>query len=593
MKRIKKIFAVVLVLSCILSMTVAASAEGSVIDYSKKASLNVYKYDMTTAQNDGVWNSSSFVSSGAFDEEIIDAMSAYAVQGVEFSYIRLADISFHTIEKDGAHEVLTLNGFAENNTSKAFHEAIGLDYDDAYFSENGIHYFMTDTLNAALTEALAANSTKVKNSLEQFVAAGTAMPETDSYGHSTAVNLELGLYLMVETKVPENVTSTCDPFLVSLPMTTNDGAEWNYDVSIYPKNATGMPTLEKTVREALSATGKTEEYTETATASDGDILDYCILSTLPTITSEASYLSCYSFVDKLNVGMSYNKSDVVIEFFKDTSCTDKITSWDEASDKFTVSYADNNMTIEMSETGLAEINSAAGVYDADSLNSGYSDCIMRITYSCTMDSDSSVVYGADGNPNSVTLSWMRSNADYSDSLSDEATVFTYGIDLTKKFSDGAGDLSKVKFIIENKTDGYYVTARLMDGIYYVTGRAADAAQATVFSPSANGRIIIKGIEDDEYILSETATDEGYTLLKDKISIVVEQSKGEAAAKVNSKKVNMSENGALVPLAVVNTKGFNLPQTGSYGTWMFTVGGVLTMGLALFIILKLSRKEKSM
>ena len=48
---------------------------------------------------------------------------------------------------------------------------------------------------------------------------GTAMPLTDEYGHTEANDLELGLYLLVETKVPEMVTSTTDPFLGSVPMT--------------------------------------------------------------------------------------------------------------------------------------------------------------------------------------------------------------------------------------------------------------------------------------------------------------------------------------------------------------------------------------
>ncbi len=56
---------------------------------------------------------------------------------------------------------------------------------------------------------------------------------------------------------------------------------------------------------------------------------------------------------------------------------------------------------------------------------------------------------------------------------------------------------------------------------------------------------------------------------------------------------MTDNNSLVPLGVVNTKGFNLPQTGSYGTWMFTVGGILAMGVAVIIILRVSRKQKSM
>ena len=50
---------------------------------------------------------------------------------------------------------------------------------------------------------------------------------------------------MVETRVPENVTSTCNPFLISLPMTTVDGSEWLYDLTVYPKNQTGNPDLKK------------------------------------------------------------------------------------------------------------------------------------------------------------------------------------------------------------------------------------------------------------------------------------------------------------------------------------------------------------
>ena len=112
---------------------------------------------------------------------------------------------------------------------------------------------MTEPLSAAL----AANATTVKNALETAVKnGGVAMTETDATGHTTADQLEQGLYLIVETRVPENVTSTCNPFFVSLPMTTIDGAAWNYDVTVYPKNQTGNPTLDKTVREAKNSTGK-------------------------------------------------------------------------------------------------------------------------------------------------------------------------------------------------------------------------------------------------------------------------------------------------------------------------------------------------
>ena len=122
--------------------------------------------------------------------------------------------------------------------------------------------------------------------------------------------MEQGLYILVETYVPENVKDTTSPFLVSLPMTTIDADNWNYDVTVYPKNETGMPTLEKTLREDKVDTGKhngtiddiTDGYAHTGTGSDGDIVDYQIISTLPTITSNATALTTYTFVDTLSKG---------------------------------------------------------------------------------------------------------------------------------------------------------------------------------------------------------------------------------------------------------------------------------------------------
>ena len=52
------------------------------------------------------------------------------------------------------------------------------------------------------------------------------------------------------------------------------------------------------------------------------------------------------------------------------------------------------------------------------------------------------------------------------------------------------------------------------------------------------------------------------------------------SRLDGSKATMPEdNGSVnaeVSLTVVNTSGFNLPQTGDYGTWMFTVGGVLRL-----------------
>ena len=113
---------------------------------------------------------------------------------------------------------------------------------------------------------------------------------------------------------------------------------------------------------------------------------------------------------------------MVIEFFCDSAYTDKITTWDESSGKFTATYDDtaNTMTIKMTESGLDEINEATTVY-ADSVKRGYSDCTMRITYAATLTSDAQM--GDKDNPNEVVLTWKRTNTTYYDTLNDCCHVY--------------------------------------------------------------------------------------------------------------------------------------------------------------------------
>ena len=609
MKKIHHVLAMLMAAIMALSLITTAFAEPT-IDPSKKASLNIYKYDITKASAEGVWDAESYVSTGLHDDAVVNKLAKYAIQGVEFTCLRVADVTMSNEVVDGQHQVGVLYGFDGSERSTAVLSAIGLTAADAHKTDNGINYFTSDMLNNKLSTALAANATTVKNALETAVKnGGVAMPETDATGHTSASNMEQGLYLVVETRVPENVTSTCNPFFVSLPMTTIDGAAWNYDVTVYPKNQTGNPDLEKTVREAKNSTGKNtgsltdiaDGYAHTTTASVGDTVDYQIISTLPTITSKASSLSEYTYVDTMSKGIRYNKNDVVIEFFKDAGCTDKIATWDENSDKFAVAYDDaaNTMTIRMTDTGLSEINEAATVY-TDSVKRGYSDCTMRITYAATLTADAKM--GDTDNPNEVVLTWKRTNTTYFDTLKDCCHVYTYGIDVLKQFSDNGGNVRNVKFRLHNDSDDCYIVAEQKGGVYYAKGFTSKKFDATTFVPNSSGHIVVKGLEDDAYSLTEIATDKGYVLLKDAVKIVIKTAESgqcekcgtkllTASATVNGKDVNMSEGNAIVPLTVVNNPGFDLPKTGGYGVWMYTVGGVLLLGAAAFIVIR-SRKHKN-
>ncbi len=700
MKRMKKILtlclALVMMLSCI-SAVHAADVDDATIDTTRSGSLTIYKYDLTNAEKDGVWDS-SYVSTGVMDQSgVVDILGGairegdtdnesdlgngnvsygYAIKGVEFSYLKIADIvQFSESAVDGRSDNHVEVLYAINKIQGAdFLRVLGLEngahrYTNADSLNESMYYYQSDVLINALAAGLEANSTTVKNALEKYMVnnGGVKMNPTDSYGKTQLSNMELGLYLVVETAVPEMVVSTTDPFLVSVPMTSVDGTNasdggtrWIYDITLFPKNLTGIPSLEKTLRENINDTGKnggsltdiTDGFAHTGTASAGDVIDYQIVSTLPSITSESTYLTCYTFIDTLTPGLSYNKNDVVLEFFTDANCTDLVTTWKEVDGFFTVRYssADDGsavMTIEMTERGLSAINTSKSVYTGASMvNSGYSDCTLRITYKATMDSDNSVVYGDSGNPNEVVLTWKRSNNSYYDTLIDDAHVYTYGIDLTKLFSDDAGKYENVEFVLHNDSDNYFVKAELNteEGVYYVIDHMAAEADATHFIPvksgNADGKVIIKGLEDDTYTITEVRTDNGYTLLKEDIKVVISQVETAAlcdiyaddvlgliqndpryaeiindtgdlknmpqkhlehhlltaSATVDGNDVTMlADNGsvnALAPLTVVNTRGFDLPSTGDHGTWMYSVFGIFAMAAALGGIILFARKKST-
>ena len=158
---------------------------------------------------------------------------------------------------------------------------------------------------------------------------------------------------------------------------------------------------------------------------------------------------------------------------------------------------------------------------------------------------------------------------------------------------------------------------------------------------ALGQVMIKGCEDDEYIITEVETANGYTLLKEDIHVVISVADNAdrpcgiyaedvlgilqndphyafdsgydlhlanipqvqlahnfltASATVDGNEVTMLEdNGsenAEAPLTVVNTPGFDLPKTGDNGTWMYSIGGITLMAAALVVmIIAFKKKEK--
>lgn len=160
MIKLRKALALILSLAAILCFPISASALAtdvlSTIDYSRTGSVDIYKYDLTSAEKDGVWNS-SYVSTGVRDEagvesilgntQIVNQLTGngeaygYAIKGVEFSYLKLADICTYTDVDNNANNVQVLYGIEHNDTTDKFLAALGLSIDDRYAAaDNGNMY---------------------------------------------------------------------------------------------------------------------------------------------------------------------------------------------------------------------------------------------------------------------------------------------------------------------------------------------------------------------------------------------------------------------------------------------------------------------
>ena len=96
--QLKKLGALALSAALLVSAmlpAMAAEEATATIDTSRSTSLTVFKYDMTSAEEDGVWSTDSYVSTGLLDDEVNSALSKYAIQGVEFTYLKLADLTIY------------------------------------------------------------------------------------------------------------------------------------------------------------------------------------------------------------------------------------------------------------------------------------------------------------------------------------------------------------------------------------------------------------------------------------------------------------------------------------------------------------------
>ena len=186
------------------SQTPTIKTSVSTIDKTKKGSITIYKYLHSTDLTGSV--------AGTGEQ-----------QKVPNEATPLKDAGFTIYQVKTANELV------------AYYEAAS---DDAAVTADS--FFKTPDNKTAenLNDGIANKVVKDKT--------GKTERKTDKNGYVQFADLNVGMYLVIETTTPDSVVKPVDPFLVSIPMTrVQDGEqatggqlkEWLYDVVVYPKNS--------------------------------------------------------------------------------------------------------------------------------------------------------------------------------------------------------------------------------------------------------------------------------------------------------------------------------------------------------------------
>ena len=405
-----------------------------------------------------------------------------------------------------------------------------------------------DTLGSISTADLEAKANEAKKiaadltGQSQTTADGTG--ETRK-GEATFSNLELGYYLVVETKTPSKYVAS-KPFFVSIPetVTTADGSTWNYNVSVSPKNQ-GIPD--------------TDKVPDKKTVGVGDEVTYTI--TGPTIPNyDEAYNETtlkYEITDTLSTGLTFAKDKADLKVYT----TDVNSPLVEDRD-YTFEYDStaNKITISLIPSKIRALKGEA----------------IHVKY--TVKVNENAVVGSNGTINKAEVEYTNNPDGTTDGSKKEVKVYSFKIKINKKKDNGSA--------LKGATFGLYRDAACEDKIAEATSGDDGVINFGDASKLAAGT----------YYLKELQAPSGYSALTSVVKVVISTATPNDNTTYDFKysmnegeENNVGEDG-VISLDITNNKGFSLPATGGMGTYLFTIGGLVIMaGAALLLIASKKRR----
>lgn len=614
MKNIKKIFAALMCVQMLMLLVFnsTVSAETVIPATITKGTLTLYK---------------------SIPDETKDRDEQTPVSGAKFTAYQIAELS------NGKY-VVTDNFRGVEGLSALFD------------SDGGLTYQSTSSVEALIPK-LQAQSENVSDGEDGKVY--TSTEDGSVAGRYTFGDMDLGVYLVVETTVPNNFITTSQSFLVSIPEWIEEHKEgeetiagkWNENVVAYPKNE--QMSVEKKI---VTKDGGAEKDVSEDTKSIGDIVPFKITAKIPdygastadptkkltAILTDAQFNGIkFNFADTLSKGLALEEASVKVEVIDGVS----------EGNNYTLQKKDDTHTVLKSKNGVAITGDADYTVSLTPVTNGsgeatgehklsvdiawaaldqYQGKSIVLTYNTVLNENA--VIGSE-NKNTVKLTYTNDPTSSGSTVTDgsETKVYTYGMILTKYFNNelkvtGAEgvefslkkDSNKLWFITKKsdaKSGEYIVySSKMADNLSTeadesveptegktVTINSVDYIITQKLNCSQSGVLNVKGLNVGTYVLTEEKSIEGYSKLASDVTIVVTKDTSDAkkvAAKMNDTSLaNKEDNGGIFLLTVNNvSKQFSLPLTGGAGLLLFTIGGGIIMAGAIIIFYQMRKKKVS-
>lgn len=335
------------------------------------------------------------------------------------------------------------------------------------------------------------------------------------------------------------------------------------DVTISPKS--NVPSFEKKVKDTNDTEGVTSDWQDSADYDIGDAVPFKLEGTVSS--KYADYKTYYfAFHDQAETGLTFNKDSVKV-YVDGNEITSgySVETSPADGDTFEVVFA-NLKTIATVQAGS------------------------KITVEYTATLNDKAVLGSQGNVNKAKLEFSNNPNEEQDSSKkpetgetpwDNVIVFTYQV-VVNKVDGNKQPLTGAEFKLEKVLN--------------------DNSKKTVAVVKSNGgtTFTFKGLDDGNYILTETVTPARYNTIEpikftvaanhnvawdgtNRTDILTSLSgnatSGTATFTANANKSELTTN-------VVNQSGATLPGTGGIGTTIFyVIGGLLMAAAAVLLITK--------